>query len=394
MRKICVFTGTRAEYGLLTPLMREIADDPNLILQILVSGMHLSPEFGQTFRNIEADGFHITEKVEILLSSDSPTAISKSVGLGLISFSDALIRMQPDLLVILGDRFEAFAAAASAMLCRIPIAHIHGGEATYGLIDEPIRHSITKMSHLHFTSTAEYQKRVIQLGEHPDRVFNVGALGVEAIQNLTLLGKDSLEKQLHFSLQEPFIIVTFHPITLEYQSAGGQFKNLLKAINKFPKLKIIFTKANADTDGRIINQLIDEYQEQHREHSIAFSCMGQLRYLSAMKYAQAVVGNSSSGIIEAPSFNIPTINIGDRQKGRLMGTSIINCRPVAEEIEAALRLALSPEFSTALKTNKNPYEKAGTAMAIKEVIKRADLSDILKKEFYDLQEVAPGYQAF
>jgi len=384
MRKICIFTGTRAEYGLLKPLMKAILNDPELELQVLVSGMHLSPEFGLTYREIENDGFHISEKVEILLNSDSSASISKAVGLGLITFCDSLQRLRPDLLVILGDRFESFAAATTAMLSRIPIAHIHGGEATFGLIDEPIRHSITKMSHLHFTSTDEYRKRVIQLGEQPNRVFNVGALGIENIRSIKLLNKQELEESINFSMGEKCILLTFHPTTLEECTAETQFHALLDAIEKIDTLRIIFTKANADTNGRVINQLIDEYQRQHPDKAITFSSMGQLRYVSAMRLAQVVVGNSSSGIIEAPALKIPTVNIGDRQKGRMMPQSVINCQPNAEAIYASLCKALSAGFRRQIESQESPYEKLGTSQEIKKILKEFPLTGIIKKEFFNI----------
>jgi GDP/UDP-N,N'-diacetylbacillosamine 2-epimerase (hydrolysing) len=384
MQKICIFTGTRAEYGLLKPLMVEIQKDSNLKLQTLVSGMHLSPEFGLTFKLIEENGFDIDEKVEILMSSDSPVGICKSVGLGMIGYSEALQRLSPEILVILGDRFEAFAAATASIIQRIPLAHLHGGEATYGLIDESIRHSITKMSQLHFTSTEEYRQRVIQLGEHPDRVFNVGALGVENIHRLNLLSKKSLEKEIGFVLSDKCILVTFHPVTLETGTAEKQFKNILEAIDSIEGLRSIFTKANADTESRIINSMIDGFVAKNSHKSIAFTSMGQLKYLSTMKHVNAVVGNSSSAIIEAPSFKVPTVNIGDRQKGRIKAKSIIECESTTESISEALKKALSPELKKKFKDLSNPYEKKNTSKSIKNILKFFDLNGILKKEFYDL----------
>jgi len=389
MGKICVFTGTRAEYGLLKPLMDEIHQDPGLCLQILATGMHLSPEFGQTYKLIEQDGFKINEKVEMLLSSDTPIGLAKAMGLGLISYSEALDRLRPDLVLILGDRFEGMAMAQACMVSRIPIGHLHGGEATHGLIDEPIRHSITKMSHLHFTSTEEYRKRVIQLGEHPDRVFNVGAIGIENIRNLPLFGQKDLESEIGFELGEKFFLVTFHPVTLDNSTAGEQFRSLLAALDQITEnahqgLRIIFTKANADTDGRIINQLIDDYVSNNPSKAIAFTSMGQLRYLSAMKHAAAVVGNSSSGIVEAPSFKIPTVNIGDRQKGRVRAASVIDCEPNKASIIAAMEKALAKDFLQSLEFITNPYEKPDTAKNILEVLKKTEIANIIKKPFFDL----------
>ena len=387
MRKICIVTGTRAEYGLLYWLMKEIQEDAELELQIIVTGMHLSPEFGLTYRQIEKDGFKINKKIETLLSSDTPVGISKSMGLGMIGFADAYEEIKPDIVVLLGDRFEIFSAAAAACVSRIPIGHIHGGETTEGAIDEAFRHSITKMSHLHFTSTEVYRKRVIQLGESPDMVFNVGALGVENIRKLPLLSLKNLEKEIGFSLGQQCILVTFHPVTLEQSTAKTQFRNLLNAIDTINGLHVIFTKANADTEGRIINRMIDEYvTTKEKNAAISFTSMGQLRYLSAMKHVDAVVGNSSSGIVEAPSFKVPTVNIGDRQKGRVQTRSVINCSPTKDAIIQALEKVLSPEFKQNIQDMTNPYEKENSARNIKEIIRDFDLRNILKKEFYDMEK--------
>jgi GDP/UDP-N,N'-diacetylbacillosamine 2-epimerase (hydrolysing) len=391
MRKVCVFTGARAEYGLLKPLMDELSSDADIELQILVTGMHLSPEFGLTYKMIEEDGFQIDEKIEILLSSDSSTSISKSMGLGFCGFSESLLRLSPDIVVLLGDRFESITMACVCMNDRVPVAHIHGGETTQGAVDEAFRHSITKMSHLHFTSCAEYCRRVIQLGEHPDYVFNVGALGIENIKMLSLMSSQTLEEDIGFDLGDRYFLVTFHPVTLEQATAEKQFKNLLAALDQFTvessqPVKIIFTKANADTEGRIINQLIDAYAASHSDKAIAFTSMGQLRYLSAMQYTAAVVGNSSSGILEAPIFKVPTVNIGDRQKGRIQAVSVIDCKPIQSSIKSALEKAVSLEFIESLQDMVSPYEKDGTAKKIKEVLKNTDLEHIIKKVFYDLEK--------
>ncbi len=382
--RICIFTGTRADFGLLQPLMDVIQNDPELKLQIIASGSHLSPEFGETYKEIESEGFVIDEKVEMLVSSDTPVGVCKSMGLGFIGYSEALTRLKPDLLVVLGDRFEVFSAAASATICRIPIAHIHGGEITQGVFDEAFRHSITKMSHLHFTSTEEYRNRVIQLGEHPDRVINVGAIGLENVRKLNLLQRTEFEEIIRFSLGEQSILVTFHPITLEENKTKIQFQNLLDAIDIIPGLRVIFTKANADMEGRIINQMIDTYVAATSQKTISFTSMGQLRYLSAMKHVNAVVGNSSSGIIESPSFRTPSVNIGDRQKGRVQAQSVINCSPNKEEIIQAIKKALSPNFRQSIEKINNPYEKESTAQNIREIVKQFDLNGVLKKEFYDI----------
>jgi GDP/UDP-N,N'-diacetylbacillosamine 2-epimerase (hydrolysing) len=316
-RKVCIFTGTRAEYGLLKPLMDEIKSDPDLELQIVASCMHLSPEFGLTYKEIEKDGFNIDEKVEMLLSSDTPSGIVKSMGLGMIGYTDALNRLKPDITVVLGDRFEALAFAIASFVNRIPIAHLYGGEATEGLIDEGIRHSITKLSYLHFTSTEEYRKRVIQLGEEPERVFNVGALGIDNIKKMKLLNKDEIESKLGIKFKSKNLLITYHPVTLKKDESEKEFKALLNVLREMEDTLFIFTKPNADTEGRRIIKLIEEFVKENNDKAIVFTSLGQLNYLSIMKYVDAVVGNSSSGIIEAPSLKVPTINIGDRQKGRI-----------------------------------------------------------------------------
>lgn len=387
MKRIGIMTGTRAEYGLLKPLMQEINKDNDLELYLIVSGMHLSPEFGMTYKEIEEDGFEINAKVEMLLSSDSPAGISKSIGLGVIGFADEFQRADLDMLILLGDRYEALSAAISAMVMRIPIAHLHGGELTEGAIDEGIRHSITKMSYLHFTSTEQYRNRVIQLGENPERVFYVGALGVENIKKINLMTKEELERSIHFEIDENTVIVTYHPVTLENNTVEEQFLNLLEVLDRNPKIRMIFTKANADTNGRIVNELIDKYAAQNSERACAFMSLGQKRYLSALKYCRIVIGNSSSGIIEAPSFGKPIINIGDRQKGRICADSVINCGYTQQEIQQAMETALTEEFENKARNCRNPYEKENTAANIISVIKDYLLNDKikLKKGFYDIK---------
>ena len=387
MKRIGIMTGTRAEYGLLKPLMQEINKDNDMELYLIVSGMHLSPEFGMTYKEIEEDGFEINAKVEMLLSSDSPAGISKSIGLGVIGFADEFQRADLDMLILLGDRYEALSAAISAMVMRIPIAHLHGGELTEGAIDEGIRHSITKMSYLHFTSTEQYRNRVIQLGENPERVFYVGALGVENIKKINLMTKEELERSIHFEIDENTVIVTYHPVTLENNTVEEQFLNLLEVLDRNPKIRMIFTKANADTNGRIVNELIDKYAAQNSERACAFMSLGQKRYLSALKYCRIVIGNSSSGIIEAPSFGKPIINIGDRQKGRICADSVINCGYTQQEIQQAMETALTEEFENKASNCRNPYEKENTAANIISVIKDYLLNDKikLKKGFYDIK---------
>ena len=383
-RKICVVTGTRAEYGLLYWLMKEIEADKELQLQLIVTGMHLSPEFGLTYKEIEKE-FKIDKKIEMLLSSDTAVGISKSMGLAQISFSESFEELKPDILVVLGDRYEIFSAVSTAMIAKIPIAHLHGGETTEGAFDESIRHSITKMSHLHFTATEEYKNRVIQLGEHPSRVFDVGGMGIENIKRLKLLTRDEFEKSIEFKLNKKNILVTFHPVTLENSTAKEQFQELLDAIDELEDTNIIFTKANSDTDGRVINQMIDEYVSKNSYKSIGFTSLGQLRYLSALQFVDAVVGNSSSGLGEAPSFRIGTINIGDRQKGRIKASSVIDCEPNKDSILKSFEKLYSKEFQETLKTTINPYGDGCASKKIVEILKSVDLENILKKSFYDLK---------
>jgi GDP/UDP-N,N'-diacetylbacillosamine 2-epimerase (hydrolysing) len=385
-RKICVVTGTRAEYGLLYWLMKGINVDDTLVLQVVATGMHLSKEFGSTYQQIEKDGFIIDKKVDISLKSDTEVAITKSIGIGVIGFADVFNNLQPDLVLVLGDRFEIFAAVSAAMVARIPVAHLHGGESTEGVIDESIRHSITKMSHLHFAATNEYRNRIIQLGEQPDMVFNVGGLGIDNINKLKLLSKSEFENTINFKLGERNILITFHPVTLEKSTSEVQFQALLDSISELSNTKIIFTKANSDTDGRVINSMIDGYVARH-DNTIAFKSMGQLNYLSALKFMDAVVGNSSSGLIEAPSFKIGTIDIGDRQKGRIKANSIISCSPNKESIDSALVKLYSREFQDIANNVVNPYGKGGASKKVMNIIKDISLDNIVKKSFYDF----PGF---
>lgn len=384
MRKICVVTGSRAEYGLLSNLMQEIKKADDLQLQIIATNMHLSPEFGLTFREIEKDGFHIDKKVEMLLSSDTANATAKSVGLGMIGFADAYEDLSPDLLVVLGDRYEIFAAVSVALFFKIPVAHLHGGEITEGAYDDSLRHAITKMSHLHFTSTEEYKNRVVQLGENPNRVFNVGALGVENIKQMLFLSKEELEQSLNFRLGEKMLLITFHPVTLEHNTACQQCNNLLKVLDKHPDYRILFTLPNSDTDGRSIIQCIQDFVLRNKERAIAFNSLGKIRYLSALKYASAVIGNSSSGILEVPSFGIPTLNIGDRQKGRITAESVVHSGTTVEEIEAGFNQLFSDKIVSVAQTRKNPYEKEGTTNAIIQVLRSIPLQGIVQKTFYNL----------
>ena len=381
--KCCVITGTRAEFGLLYWLMKEIQKDRNLELQTIVTGMHLSPEFGNTYKEVEKE-FTIDQKIETLLSSDTIVGVSKSMGLGLISFSETFDRLKPDLIIVLGDRFEIFAAVSAAMISRIPVAHLHGGEATEGLVDEAIRHSITKMSHLHFTATSEYKKRVIQLGEQPKMVHNVGGLGIDNILKLELLSKENLEKEISFRFNKLTFLVTFHPVTLENHTSEAQFQNLLDALGLFENAKIIFTKCNADTDGRVINKMIDKYAKNNKDRVSAYFSLGQLRYLSALKHVDVIIGNSSSGLAEVPSFKKATINIGDRQNGRIKAKSVIDCNPEIKDIQKAINRAISLEFKEILQNCNNPYGEGGASKKIVEIIKTTDFDNILKKKFYNL----------
>lgn len=384
-RKICVVTGTRAEYGPLYWLIKFLHDDQDVELQLIVTGMHLSPEFGLTYKEIEKAGFKINKKIEMLLSSDSSVGILKSMGLAQIGFAEALEDLRPDIIVVLGDRYEIFSAVSAAMVSKIPVAHLHGGEATEGLIDEPIRHSITKMSHLHFTATEVYRNRVIQMGESPERVFNVGTPALDNVYRLELLDKSSFEESIDFKLNRKNIMITFHPVTLEDNTAEKQFKELLEALSTLEETNFIFTKPNSDTNGRIIINLIDEFVAKHPEKACAFVSLGQLRYLSALKYVDVVLGNSSSGIAEAPSFKVATIDIGDRQKGRIKAESVISCEPTKDSIVEALELAFSEAFRNKLKDVKNPYGEGGASQKIVEILKTYDYKDILKKKFFDIK---------
>lgn len=385
-KKISVLTATRAEYGLLKPLINKLNKVDEFDVRIVVTGAHLSSEFGLTYKEIEKDGINIDKKIEILLSADTPSAISKSMGLAMISFSDYFEMLNPDILIVLGDRYETLAIATVAMNQRIPIVHLHGGETTEGALDESIRHALTKMSYLHFTSTEEYRNRVIQLGENPERVFSVGAIGIENILNENLMDKLELQKSMNFTLDKPYAMVTFHPVTLEDNKSKEQVKELLNSLEVFRYMKFIFTKANADSGGRIINQMIDDYVNSH-DNAIAFNSLGLTRYLSALKYSTMVIGNSSSGLLEVPSFGIPTINIGDRQKGRLQADSVINCEPIKDDIEKAIKIALSEEFREKAKNTINPYGDGNTSDKIIKIIKEFILNDKinLKKKFYDLE---------
>ena len=382
-RKICIITGTRAEYGLMRWVMQGIKDDPELTLLIVVTGMHLSPEFGLTYREIEEDGFLIDRKVEILISSDTPVGIAKAMGLGLIGFADVLNELRPDLIMVLGDRFEIFAAVAAALVARIPVAHLHGGETTQGAFDEAFRHSVTKMSHLHFVAAEEYRRRVIQLGEQPERVFLVGGLGVDAIKHTALLDRKALEVSLDFRLGIKNLLITFHPVTLEMSTAADQMTELLVALAELNDTHLIFTLPNADTGGRVLINMVQQFVALH-PNTRAYTSLGQLRYLSCMAHVDGVVGNSSSGLAEAPSFSKGTINIGDRQRGRLQATSVINCEPTRQSIAAALERLYSANFQASLGQVRNLYGEGGASEKVIEIVKHYAIEGIAKKVFYDL----------
>jgi UDP-N-acetylglucosamine 2-epimerase (non-hydrolysing)/GDP/UDP-N,N'-diacetylbacillosamine 2-epimerase (hydrolysing) len=387
VKKICVITGSRAEYGLMSRMMRLIKEDADLQLQIIATNMHLSAEYGETYKEIEADGFVIDKKNPILSLSDTANATAKSVGTGIIGFADAYEDLRPDMIMVLGDRYEILAAVSAALFYKIPVIHLHGGEITEGAYDDAIRHAITKMSHLHFTSTEEYRQRVIQMGENPEIVFYVGALGCDNIRQIPLMEKEELEKSLNFTLDRKTILVTFHPVTMETNTAETQFKELLSAIDSFDDLRVIFTMPNSDTDGMIIMDLIKDYVAINSQKAVWFTSLGMKRYLSALQYVSAVVGNSSSGIVEVPSFHIPTLNIGDRQKGRIAATSVVNCLPIKADIKEKLAIIMNPDYIGCLKNVANPYDKLNTTEEIVRIIREKNNISPIKK-FHNLTETA------
>ncbi len=383
-RKICIVTGSRAEYGLLYQLLKGIQKADALELQLVVTGAHLSPDFGNTYREIENDGFEIARKVEMLLSSDTPSAITKATGMGMMGFADAFEDLQPNILIVLGDRFEIMSAALAATFARIPIAHIHGGETTTGAFDEAIRHSITKMSYLHFVAADEYVKRVIQLGEDPNRVFLVGGMGIDNIVNTNLMNKQNLEEELGFSFGNNNLLVTYHPVTLENKTSEVQFGELLAALETLDNTHIIFTSPNADTDSLIISEMINDFVSKHSDSSTFFTSMGRTNYLSSLQFVDAVVGNSSSGLTEAPSFRIGTINIGDRQNGRLKADSVIECEPQNKSILSGINKLYSEDFQNNLKNVTSPYGKGSASEKILETLMTFEIPRELKKAFNDL----------
>lgn len=381
MRTIGVVTVARSDYGIYLPVLRAISTDSDLGLRLLVSGMHLSPEFGLTVRMIEADGFEIAERVEMLLSSDSPEGIAKSMGLGTIGFAQAFGRSRPDILVVLGDRFEMHAAAVAALPFKIPIAHIHGGELTEGAIDEAIRHSITKMSHLHFAATEVYAQRVIQMGEEPWRVVVSGAPSLDHLRAMQIPSRAEIERECGIRVPDSFILVTYHPVTLEYENAGKQVDELLAALDEIG-MPTIFTHPNADTRGRLIAHHIDEYVLE-RPGAQKVIAVGSAMYYGLMKYATAMVGNSSSGIIEAPSLELPVVNIGNRQRGRLRASNVIDVGNDRHEVIEGIRTAVSSGFKCTLVGIQNPYGDGHAAERILAELKEADVDDrLLTKKFF------------
>lgn len=381
-RKIAVFTGSRAEYGLLYWLLKDLQASERCQLQIIVSGMHLSPEFGNTWQQIVEDGFAIDAKVEMLVSSDTPVGVVKSMGLGVIGFADALERLQPDILVVLGDRYEALSVVQAALIMRLPVAHLHGGEITEGAYDDSIRHAITKMAYFHFVATDQSRRRVIQMGESPERVYNVGALGLDHIKRSPKMDFEQLRDSLGFDLKKPFLLVTYHPVTLMEEAPQDSFQEILAALDAFPKYQVILTYPNADNGGKSIIPLIESYAMRNRNRVIAVQSLGFRRYLSAVSTAAAVLGNSSSGIIEVPAFGVPTVNVGVRQQGRLAASSILHCEPTRDAIAEALKVALSEEFASFCKGVVNPYGQGDAAKAITDVLEKYD--GTFSKSFHDL----------
>lgn len=381
-RRIAVFTGTRAEYGLLYWLMKDIQASAQLELQLVVSGMHLSPEFGDTWKQIAADGFTLDAKVEMLLSSDTPVGVLKSMGLGMIGYADTLERLKPDLLVVLGDRFETLAVVQCALILRIPVAHLHGGEITEGAYDDAIRHAITKMANLHFTAAEVYRQRVMQMGEPGATVFNVGAVGLDYLQRSPLMTSAELAASLGFALTAPYFLVTYHPVTLADEDPEASFQALLTALERFPEYQVILTYPNADNGGRRIMPMLEDYARARPGRVLAIASLGSRRYLAALKGTAAMVGNSSSGLIEAPSFGVPTVNIGARQLGRLAAASVLHCAVTADAIHGALAQAVSASFTATCRSVVNPYGQGDAAAQIVRILEST--TGPFQKHFHDL----------
>jgi len=383
MKKICIVTGGRSDYDLLRVVMVELNECPDIELQIIATGMHLSPEFGLTYQKIKEDGFTVDREIEVLISSDSPVGVAKSMGLGLISFSEAFNQLNPDMILVLGDRFEIFSAVSAALVARIPVAHLHGGELTEGAYDEALRHSITKMSHLHFVATDEYRKRVIQLGEDPNKVFVVGGLGVDAIRQFDLLDKESLEKSLNFKFGLRNLLITFHPATLSQTDARHQMQEILAGLESLTSVNFIFTMPNSDNGSRALIREIKNFVAS-RSNASLYTSLGQHRYLSCLQHVDGVVGNSSSGLTEVPSFKKGTINIGNRQRGRIQANSVINCEPTEQGVSASLEKLFSTEFQKSLVDVINPYGDGGAGKKIVDVIRNYPFENLCNKVFFDL----------
>lgn len=388
IRKICVFTGSRADYGLLRKLMMKINEEPTLHLQIVASGSHFHADFGSSYLEIEEDDFVIDRKLLIPTSLGlSEKEVAAAIAHVVVEFAEVISELKPDLIIILGDRYEALGAALASLVHKIPIAHLHGGELTQGAFDDALRHSITKMSHLHFVATHEYRNRVIQLGEDPNKVFVVGGFGVDAIDEATLLKKESIEKKLGFKFLERNLLVTFHPTTLEKKSATDQLHELLSALSNFEDIRLIFTYANADPQGLLINNLLNDYVLTNK-NAIIFSTLGGRMYHSILKQVDGVVGNSSSGILEAPTFKVGTINIGTRQLGRVQAESIINCAADRHSIVSAMNELYSPDFRARLSSIENPYGKGGAADKTLEIImQEVNLQGLIFKSFHNLPNI-------
>lgn len=389
MKNVCVLTATRAEYGLLKNVILKLREEPAFRVSVIVTGMHLERAFGETYREIEEDGIPITAKIPVLSEKDGAVGMSETMAEALAKFGHFFAENRQDLLVVLGDRYETMAVCIAAMNAQIPIVHIHGGEVTEGAIDDAIRHSISKMSFLHFTSTEAYRRRVIQLGEHPDRVFCVGALGVENIFSQKLLARSELEKSIGFSLGEKYCLVTFHPVTLDDGEGIGQTEELLRAMDEMPMYRYLITKANADAGGRAINERLEVYVRTRQDKVYLTESLGMIRYLSAMKYCSMVIGNSSSGILEAPVMGVPTVNIGDRQRGRIQADSILNCQPSCGEIKEAMGLAGTEEIRERIRKQSQPYGDGNTSGRIVDRIRKCLMEEgagkiDLKKSFYDV----------
>tara|TARA_B110000240_G_scaffold68612_1_gene78144 strand:+ start:1751 stop:2917 length:1167 start_codon:yes stop_codon:yes gene_type:complete len=384
-RKICIVSGTRADFGLLTPLLNEINNDKDLELQLVVTGMHLSPEFGSTYKVIE-EQFNIDKKVEMVLSSDSAIGISKSMGLAQISFAEAFNDLEPDIVLVLGDRYEIFSVVVTAMMHKIPIAHLSGGEITEGAIDDSIRHAITKMSHLHFVATEEYKNRVIQLGENVEHIYNFGELGLDNLEKMEFLNKEAFEESIDFKLAEKSLLITYHPTTLEHiLGIKKDFIAILEQLDSLEDTSLIFTKSNSDEGGRMINAMIEDYVALNKQKAKVFTSLGHLRYLSALQHVDAIIGNTSSGIVEAPSFKLATINVGNRQKGRLQAENVINTSTKPIELKRAFEILYSIEFQNSLQYVTNPYFSKGNAsQKTKEILKNVNLKNIIHKKFFDL----------